>query len=63
MSNPETGDFSPEQRRVLLDIRGGRPVNDEEANWSVRFELATQGEDGDIDLTQKGRHLLDDNAV
>jgi|GEM_PF-1239249 len=59
MSHPETGDFSAEERRILLDIRAGRSVNDEQANWAVKYELATQGEDGDIDLTQRGRRLLE----
>lgn len=58
MHDSPMDDFSPEQRDIVLAIREGRPVSDEQANWAVKLELATQGEDGDIDLTQKGRHLL-----
>jgi hypothetical protein len=53
-------DISPEHRRILLDIRAGREVSEEEANWAVKETLATQGEDGDIDLTQTGRQELQD---
>jgi hypothetical protein len=58
MTDSNVNDFSAEQREIVLSIREGRPVSDEQANWAVKFELATQGEDGDIDLIQKGRHLL-----
>lgn len=53
-------DITPEHRRILLDIRAGREVSEEDANWAVKVALATQGEDGDIDLTQIGRQELQD---
>ncbi len=58
MSNSNFNDLSAEHQEIVRAIGEGRPVSDEQANWAVKMALATQGEDGDIDLTQKGRHLL-----
>ncbi|SEL17128.1 hypothetical protein SAMN05428989_1601 [Pseudoxanthomonas sp. GM95] len=51
--------FNVQQRQVLESIRDGRKVSEMDANWAVNKELATQGEDGDIDLTQLGRSQID----
>ncbi len=48
-----------QQLRILRDIQSTTPVADEEANWAVQHGYAAQAEDGDIDLTQKGRHAVD----
>lgn len=51
--------LTAEQRRILDDINATRPVSDVEANWAVGAGYAAQAEDGDIDLTQAGRQLVD----
>ncbi|MBD9368234.1 hypothetical protein [Xanthomonas sp. XNM01] len=49
--------------RILQDIQATRPVSDEDANRAVREGYAAQGEDGDIDLTQQGRQLVDSSKL
>jgi len=51
------------QRRILEDINATRPVSDEEANWAVEAGYAAQAEDGDIDLTQRGRQEVDSSTL
>ncbi len=55
-------ELETDKLRILRDIGETRPVSEEEANWAVREGYAAQAEDGDIDLTQKGRHALDGPA-
>ncbi len=49
--------------RILQDIQATRPVSDEDANRAVREGYAAQAEDGDIDLTQQGRQLVDSSTL
>lgn len=50
--------LTADQLRILQAIDATEPVTDVEANWAVKAGLAAQAEDGDIDLTQEGRHVL-----
>lgn len=49
--------------RIIEAIRDGKSVSEQEANWAVKEGYASYGEDGDIDLTQAGRHAYDDNRI
>lgn len=49
--------------RIIEDIRQGRPVSEEEANWAVKDGYAAYGEDGDLDLTHAGRAAYDENRL
>ncbi|GAB3054450.1 hypothetical protein [Stenotrophomonas tumulicola] len=51
--------LTAQQQRILEDIQATRPVSDADANWAVEAGYAAQAEDGDIDLTQEGRQLVD----
>jgi len=55
--------LTDEQRQILRDINATRPVSDETANWAVRAGYAAQAEDGDIDLTQAGRQVVDSSTL
>lgn len=55
--------LTADQRRILEDINATRPVSDEDANWAVAAGYAAQAEDGDIDLTQDGRKLVDSSTL
>ena len=55
--------LTDEQRRILDDINATRPVSDVDANWAVKAGYAAQAEDGDIDLTQAGRQLVDSSTL
>jgi len=44
------------QRRILQAI--AERVDSDAATWAVKAGLAVQAEDGDIDLTPRGRDLL-----
>lgn len=55
--------LTDEQRRILTYINATRPVSDEDANWAVKAGYAAQAEDGDIDLTQAGRQLVDSSTL
>lgn len=55
--------ITADQRRILEDINATRPVSDEDANWAVAAGYAAQAEDGDIDLTQDGRTLVDSSTL
>lgn len=55
--------LTDDQRRILNDINATRPVSDEDANWAVNAGYAAQAEDGDIDLTQAGRQLVDSSTL
>ncbi len=48
-----------DQRRVLRDIDATTPISESEIDWAVNAGYAVLAEDGDIDLTQAGRALLD----
>ncbi|MDG2526566.1 hypothetical protein P6166_14510 [Stenotrophomonas sp. HITSZ_GD] len=49
--------------QILTSIREGKAITEEEAHWAVRSGYAQFGEDGDIDLTQKGRAAYDNNQL
>lgn len=49
--------------QILAAIRDGEAISEEEAHWAVREGYAQFGEDGDIDLTQKGRGVYDNNHL
>ncbi|HEY9255988.1 MAG TPA: hypothetical protein VIP30_15785 [Stenotrophomonas sp.] len=49
--------------RIIEDIREGRSVTEEEANWAIKAGYAAYGEDGDLDLSQAGRHAYDNNQL
>jgi len=51
--------LTTEQRRILEDIHATRKVSAEDATWAVKAGLAVQAEDGDIDLSQEGRQLVE----
>ncbi len=55
--------LTDEQRQILRDINATRPVSDEAANWAVQAGYAAQAEDGDIDLTQAGRQVVDSSTL
>lgn len=55
--------LTADQRRILEDINATRLVSDVEANWAVAAGYAAQAEDGDIDLTQDGRKLVDSSTL
>ena len=48
-----------DQRRILRDIDTTTPITASETDWAVNAGYAVLAEDGDIDLTAKGRALLD----
>ncbi|WCE03876.1 hypothetical protein [Pseudoxanthomonas sp. JBR18] len=49
---------SQEQRDILEAIKAGKHVTGDQANWAVFNGLATQGEDGNTDLTSRGAEAL-----
>ncbi|KRG45378.1 hypothetical protein ARC20_07595 [Stenotrophomonas panacihumi] len=49
--------------QILAGIKEGKAVTEEQAHWAVKQGYAQFGEDGDIDLTQKGRDAYDANRV
>lgn len=51
--------LSADQLRILRDIEATRPVTEEETDWAVHSGYAALAEDGDIDLTQSGRAVLE----
>ena len=55
--------LNAQQQRILEDIQATRPITAEDANWAVEAGLAAHGEDGDIDLTQQGRHYVDSSRL
>lgn len=46
------------QRRILQAIADAERVDSDAATWAVATGLAVQAEDGDIDLTPRGRDAL-----
>ncbi|AWH33544.1 MULTISPECIES: hypothetical protein [Stenotrophomonas] len=46
------------QRRILQAIADAEQVDSDAATWAVAAGLAVQAEDGDIDLTPRGRDVL-----
>ncbi|HAL24151.1 hypothetical protein [Stenotrophomonas sp.] len=46
------------QRRILQAIADAEQVDSDAATWAVAAGLAVQAEDGDIDLTRRGRDVL-----
>lgn len=46
------------QRRILQAIADAERLDSDAATWAVAAGLAVQAEDGDIDLTPRGRELL-----
>lgn len=48
-----------DQRRILHDIDATTPISESETDWAVNAGYAVLAEDGDIDLTNEGRALLD----
>ncbi|AWH49927.1 hypothetical protein C1925_12600 [Stenotrophomonas sp. SAU14A_NAIMI4_5] len=46
------------QRRILQAIADAERVDSDAATWAVKAGLAVQAEDGDIDLTPRGRDVL-----
>ncbi len=55
--------LTADQRRILDDINATRPVTEQEVAWAVEAGYAAQAEDGDIDLTQQGRQLVDSTTL
>ena len=51
--------ITDDQRRILRDINATTPISESETDWAVNAGYAALAEDGDIDLTQEGRALLD----
>lgn len=50
------------QLQILRAIADAQPVKVDDATWAVKADLAVQAEDGDIDLTQRGREVLQAHA-
>ena len=48
-----------DQRRILRDIDTTTQITASETDWAVNAGYAVLAEDGDIDLTAKGRAVLD----
>jgi len=48
-----------DQRRILRAIHTTTPITESETDWAVKGGYAVLAEDGDIDLTDEGRALLD----
>uniref|UniRef100_UPI003F59BE71 hypothetical protein n=1 Tax=Stenotrophomonas cyclobalanopsidis TaxID=2771362 RepID=UPI003F59BE71 len=46
------------QRQILRAIADAGQVDSDAATWAVKAGLAVQAEDGDIDLTPRGRDAL-----
>ncbi|AWH25704.1 hypothetical protein [Stenotrophomonas sp. YAU14D1_LEIMI4_1] len=46
------------QRRILQAIADAEQLDSDAATWAVAAGLAVQAEDGDIDLTPRGRDVL-----
>ncbi len=46
------------QRQILQAIADAGQVDSDAATWAVNAGLAVQAEDGDIDLTPRGRDAL-----
>jgi len=46
------------ERRILQAIADAEQVDSDAATWAVSTGLAVQAEDGDIDLTPRGRDVL-----
>ncbi len=46
------------QRQILQAIADAEQVDSDAATWAVAADLAVQAEDGDIDLTPRGRDVL-----
>ncbi|AWH17956.1 hypothetical protein C1922_11920 [Stenotrophomonas sp. ZAC14D2_NAIMI4_7] len=46
------------RRRILQAIADAERVDSDAATWAVAAGLAVQAEDGDIDLTPRGRNVL-----
>lgn len=46
------------QRQILQAIADAEQVDSDAATWAVSAGLAVQAEDGDIDLTPRGRDAL-----
>ncbi|MDR6992989.1 hypothetical protein [Luteimonas sp. 3794] len=51
--------INEDQRRILRDIDATTPITESETDWAVKAGYAVLAEDGDIDLTQEARALLD----
>lgn len=49
--------------QILTHIKEGKAITEEQAHWAVKTGYAQFGEDGDIDLTQKGRDAYAANRV
>ena len=50
------------QLQILRAIADAQPVKGDAATWAVTAGLAVQAEDGDIDLTPRGRNVLQAHA-
>ncbi|AWH44544.1 hypothetical protein [Stenotrophomonas sp. ZAC14A_NAIMI4_1] len=50
------------QLQILRAIADAQPVKGDDATWAVTAGLAVQAEDGDIDLTPRGRDVLQAHA-
>ncbi len=51
--------ITSDQRRILRDIDATTSITESETDWAVNAGYAVLAEDGDIDLTNEGRALLD----
>ena len=51
--------ITSDQRRILRDIDATTPISESETDWAVNAGYAVLAEDGDVDLTNEGRALLD----
>lgn len=50
--------LNEDQCRILRDIAATTPISESETDWAVNAGYAVLAEDGDIDLTQKGREVV-----
>ena len=48
--------------QILRAIADAQPAKGADATWAVTAGLAVQAEDGDIDLTPRGRDVLQAHA-
>ncbi|WP_101924809.1 hypothetical protein [Luteimonas rhizosphaerae] len=58
-----TTTLTDDQLRILRDINATTPLPAADRDWAVEQGYAVLAEDGDIDLTQAGRGLVDTSEL
>ncbi len=50
--------LTADQRQILHDISTTTPITQSDIDWGINSGHVVLAEDGDIDLTQKGREAM-----